>query len=243
MREPRVAESGRAARLLAVALTIPGCALWPNASDPLLESAIAGDLKAQNLLCHAYLVGKERQKDPVRAVAWCRRAADHGEPNSQTLLGEIYLRGADGVAQDYAEALRWYSKAADAEHPHAQFMIGSIYAAGLGVERNLDLATEWYEKARRQGYTEASMALIALEPRKLARDEPCRYQGTVHRLKRWDIDQALQLHEISRKEWLCQTRALEEMDRSLGEVCAERPAEVDSVFKDQRAAFGRCLER
>lgn len=39
-------------------------------------------------------------------------AAEHGDSDCQTILGDIYSEG-EGVKQDYAEAAKWYQMAAE----------------------------------------------------------------------------------------------------------------------------------
>lgn len=44
------------------------------------------------------------------ALSWLRLAADHGHPDAQKAVGDIYSRG-DGVKEDLGKALDWYRKA------------------------------------------------------------------------------------------------------------------------------------
>ncbi len=48
------------------------------------------------------------------------------------------------------DLLEWYRVRAKANDASAQFILGGHYAFGKGVERNYDLAMEWYEKAAQQ---------------------------------------------------------------------------------------------
>src|SRR5512146_2349074 len=90
-----------------------------------------GDAKAQHYLGIFHYA----KKDYDSAVRWMRKAAEQGDADSQTCLGECYELGR-GVAQDYAEALRWYRKAADQGWPAAECDVGNVYAAGKGVMRD-----------------------------------------------------------------------------------------------------------
>ena len=45
------------------------------------------------------------------------------------------------------------------EKPKAQFRLGSLYYNGDGVERNLDKAKYWWEKAAEQGDSDAQVSL------------------------------------------------------------------------------------
>jgi uncharacterized protein len=53
----------------------------------------------------------EGRQNAVEAVAWYRRAADQGHPDSQASLATAYAEGV-GVPQDLVEAHKWYSLAA-----------------------------------------------------------------------------------------------------------------------------------
>jgi hypothetical protein len=96
--------------------------------------------------------------DEVEAVKWYRKAADQGNPNSQSYLGECYRDGS-GVTVDYAEAARWYRKAADQSHPTAQNNLGWCYANGDGVAQDFEEAIKWFQKAAELGHAEAQYSL------------------------------------------------------------------------------------
>lgn len=57
------------------------------------------------------------------------------------------------------EALPLILEAADDGNAKAQYMCGDIYYHGVGVEKNLEEALMWYEKAAEQGHDGARIAL------------------------------------------------------------------------------------
>jgi TPR repeat protein len=69
------------------------------------------------------------------ALAQYRKAADQGNAEAQTALGQGYQNGY-GVARDYAEALRWCHLAADQGFALAQVNLGVMYENGQGVPRD-----------------------------------------------------------------------------------------------------------
>jgi len=80
-------------------------------ADAKMESEAAkGIAEAQYWLGKAYMFGAGVQKDPSKAVAWFRKAAEQGHGEAQFALGAAYLVG-DGVSQDAGEAERWLIKA------------------------------------------------------------------------------------------------------------------------------------
>jgi hypothetical protein len=58
-----------------------------------------------------YLNGKGVTKDQPEAVRRIRRAAEHGLPHAQFLLGAAYYTGL-GVPQNFGQAYIWFSLAA-----------------------------------------------------------------------------------------------------------------------------------
>lgn len=73
-------------------------------------------------------------------------AAQRGEPEAQTLVGEILEKGY-GTAPDYAAAAQWYRRAAERGYARAQFNLGTLYEQGLGVPRDGLAALNWYRRA------------------------------------------------------------------------------------------------
>jgi TPR repeat protein len=54
-------------------------------------------------------------------------AADQGNAIGQLYLGEMYIYGRGGLAQDQAEAVRLYKLAADQGYADAQVFLGILY--------------------------------------------------------------------------------------------------------------------
>ena len=79
-------------------------------SQALLESAKAGQAKAQCELGLCYELGDGIKKNLVEAVKWYRKAAEQGYPEAYCYLGICYEQGI-GVKQDMKEAGKWYAKA------------------------------------------------------------------------------------------------------------------------------------
>jgi hypothetical protein len=73
-------------------------------------------------------------------------AAQAGDVEAQTNVGEIYERGL-GDAPNYEAALIWYQKAADQRYSRALFNLGTLYEQGLGVEADKLKALNLYRQA------------------------------------------------------------------------------------------------
>lgn len=74
------------------------------------------------------------------------QAAESGDLEAQTNVGEIYERGM-GVAPDYEAAAKWYQKAADKNYSRALFNLGTMYEQGLGVQQDNLKALNLYRQA------------------------------------------------------------------------------------------------
>ena len=74
------------------------------------------------------------------------QAAEGGDAEAQTNVGEIFERGLGG-SPNYAAAVIWYKKAADQGNARAQFNLGTLYERGLGVEKSQLKALNLYRKA------------------------------------------------------------------------------------------------
>ncbi len=126
---------------LIVMMAISGCAHWGVDSE--------ADVAAEN--CYAYRYGdKLRRINFNQAFDWCYRSARWGDPNSQSLLAELYYLGLGGK-QDMAHAEQWFTKAARQGHAHAQFMLYRLYfKSSLAAQR--EQAAYWLKQARETGY-------------------------------------------------------------------------------------------
>ena len=121
----------------------------------------------------------------VLNVAWAdeisdlKQKAENGDAEAQFELGMRYEFG-DGVEKAPAKAEEWFQKAAEQEWTIAQsvedtqklaelgiaidqYELGLCCMDGLGVERDLAKAKEWFKKAADQGCEDAKKALKKLE--------------------------------------------------------------------------------
>jgi len=80
---------------------------------PLAQQGLA---RAQSNMGAAFLEGRGVARDPDKAAAWLRRAAEQGDPGGLRNLALCYYEGW-GVPQDQAESALWYEKAARLDDP------------------------------------------------------------------------------------------------------------------------------
>ena len=88
-------------------------------------------------------------------LAQATEAARKGDVKSQLILGDAYMIGDGGLAQNSAEGLAWYEKAARQGYAPALRRLGYIYRNGEGVERDEAVALQWYLKAAELGDSHA----------------------------------------------------------------------------------------
>ncbi|MEY8684836.1 tetratricopeptide repeat protein [Bacteroides sp. AN502(2024)] len=109
---------------------------------------------------HIYYEGIGVAQNFQDAVKWYEKAANAGDALGAHCLGLAYHKG-EGVAQDHKKAIYWYEKAVDGEKLSASANnIAMIYAkGGVGVERNLILAFQWFRRAADLGDRNAQYTL------------------------------------------------------------------------------------
>ena len=131
----------------------------------LLERANAGDTWAQLNLGAAYDHGLAGfPLDPVRAVAWYRRAAESGLAEAQFNLAHCLVTG-NGTRRDDPQALTWMLRAAEQGLTSAQYLAGVMLLEGIGAAPDRERALPWVEKAAANGNTDARALLERLRSR------------------------------------------------------------------------------
>ena len=79
-----------------------------------------------------------------------------------TAWGRRYARGV-GVAKDPGKAVKLFCKSARKGDTDAKFELGQMYAFGLGVTRDLDIASAWYYQAAKGESRKAQTMLQILK--------------------------------------------------------------------------------
>ena len=95
------------------------------------------------------------------AIDLYRELSEKGIPEAQHNLGVILL---DHVKSDTSveESVSWIKKAAASEFLPSMYLLGYFYEKGIGVEFDVAIAAEWYEKAALSGHIQASINLGGL---------------------------------------------------------------------------------
>jgi uncharacterized protein len=168
--------AGRIAGILGSALLIASCATAPEAETAAATAGMVkrSDLEIVDCLLPGQVrqLGNTSflsQRRPTRTtvsecairggeyVAYDRadlksalnvwmQAAESGDLEAQTHVGEIYERGL-GVPPNFEAAALWYQKAADQGYARALFNLGTLYEQGLGVPQDQLKALNLYRQA------------------------------------------------------------------------------------------------
>jgi len=80
------------------------------------------------------------------------RLAIQNDPQAQAWLANNYADGTEGVPKNPEKALYWDQKAAEQNVPVAQYNMGVRYENGDLVDKNLQMAINWYEVCANNGF-------------------------------------------------------------------------------------------
>lgn len=133
----------------------------------LTRSANRGYAPAQYKLGYIFYAGPNLydclSQVPEKAYLWYSKAAEQNHVEAQYELAMLYNpeTGFKRYA-DKAKYLQWMQKAADLGYAQAQYTLGHMYEQGNAVQRNLEQAMQWYEKAALQGHASAKSAIRKL---------------------------------------------------------------------------------
>jgi hypothetical protein len=141
---------------------------------PILEAAaLAGDMRAQNVMGHIYEMGDGRPVDMDLAMHWYGLAAEQGYPRAMFNLGYILRYGEKGVAADKVEGRLWIARAAALDYPPALTAYGDMLLHGEGGPEDIEQGIAFLEMAVRMEDSDAIrlLGIAHLEGLGVAKDE------------------------------------------------------------------------
>lgn len=89
------------------------------------------------------------ERDDKRGADWFRRGMDQGEPGCMSKLANLYMQGR-GVEKDPKKAVELLKKSAELGYEDSDFFLGDAALLGLGMEKNDNLAFQYYRSAVRK---------------------------------------------------------------------------------------------
>ena len=127
------------------------------------KAAHNGSREAQYGLGEFYF--KEDSSTPsgnAKSIHWYNKAANLGHVRAMTTLGVIHIDEDFGIFHPEI-ALKWLWPASIKGAADAQYWLGIAFAEGIGQERSLFKAIQWWEKSADQGHKEALVLIKILE--------------------------------------------------------------------------------
>ena len=184
--------------------------------------------------------------DYATALKVWQAAADQGDKEAQTNLGEIYERGLGGTP-DYEKAAMWYRKAADQGYARAEIDLGFLYEQGRGVPKDPAKALDLYRKAAGLNGTislEAPGGASADEVKRL-RDELDRTRQELEKARR-DLDQqriqtSAEIERLTQRKVAAAAAGNTQETQRLETLLSQREKELDER-RAQVAKFERTAE-
>ena len=83
--------------------------------------------------------------------------AENGDAVSQKMISCYFLFGDRGVGKDIKKAKKWLILSAANGDLESQLILADSYKYGKIFEKDIDKSIYWFEKATKQGYSEAEV--------------------------------------------------------------------------------------
>jgi TPR repeat protein len=130
---------------------------YSDAMTHFLNAANNNEAEAQYQIGLMYEGGLGVPKNDSAAVTWFQKAGDQGHTLAEASLGYYYFSKGD-----YSLAIKWNKLAAENGNSTAQYNLALMYRDGLGLEKNLGEAINWFNKAAVAGDDDAKAELAKL---------------------------------------------------------------------------------
>ena len=88
--------------------------------------------------------------------------ADSDYPLAMNRIGLAYMKG-EGLPLRNDLAMKWFLKASEAGNMYGEYNIAKMYQFGLGVEKNIRIALEHYEKAKSMGHNDVAKEIANIK--------------------------------------------------------------------------------
>lgn len=139
-----------------------GIGVQTNAQESVkwFEQALdRGCARARENLAMCYLYGKGVIRDEPRGVRLLDQAANDGVTSSRYRIALCRIYGFFGCKKNVQQGVPIIREFATNGDSDAMQQMGILYENGLGVERNYDVARDWFEKAAAKGNGKAKEKL------------------------------------------------------------------------------------
>ncbi len=144
----------RCIAVLLCAASVAGCQSQgpgnAGAAPGTVSQAETVEMKAQMELALRLAGGRGLTQNLPAAASLLENAAQAGNLNAQTIIGEYYFSG-NGVERDPQKAAEWLRKAADRNFAPAKAALAYLYLSGFGVPKDYELALSLARSAAEAG--------------------------------------------------------------------------------------------
>lgn len=161
----RAAEQGSPeAHIYLAQLLLRGGAVPRDEVEALAHARIAAEAGLAEGMLMVGLDLIRRAEGVKEGIAWLRKAAE--SPSLRTagiaagVLGDLYIKGAHGVASDTAQAMQWYRRGAEAGYARAQMMYALILLEGENGAKDEERGMAYLRLSAGQDYPRAMAELI-----------------------------------------------------------------------------------
>jgi TPR repeat protein len=114
---------------------------------------------SEHLDCQRYLARTYFEKGDIDStLRWCLKIVERGGSDDLLYVGKLYLSKNQPL-----QALDFLKRAALAGNAHSYQLLGEMYAFGLGVTKDIDLATRYYQEGAAKGYLLSQVRLLHIK--------------------------------------------------------------------------------
>lgn len=125
-------------------------------------AAKSGDARGLYMAAWLLELGRGTEKDLGKAVHLYQVAAEDGYTQAWARIGNIFLKGREGIPIDEVAARKAYTIGANNGNPECQLAIGILLLSGVGGDKDKSQAIEYLKLAKNNGEKNASIILIKL---------------------------------------------------------------------------------
>ena len=142
---------------LILALSLTGCEA-KDSSNTSIKTSVIEIQEFKNIVEN----GDQQQQQQL--FEQIETNANKDDAVSQNLLGVIYENGYLNQSEDIEKAIVWYGKSAKQGNGIAENNIGNLYYRGQGVEKNDEIAYQYYKRAVQKNILNKSASIYNNQP-------------------------------------------------------------------------------
>jgi hypothetical protein len=122
-----------------------------------IEYAESNDPVATFNLGVMYCRGLGISKDVSRGIHYFKKSGELNNPNGLYCLAVMYNIGCQYIEKDELESMKLYLTASNLGDSYSMIEIGNMYEYGTIIQKEYDLAFEWYQRSAELGNTLAML--------------------------------------------------------------------------------------